>query len=97
MIPVSESLDADVTVANRGTVRAVAITVTLELISQDATIETFDQEISVLEPGAAATLSFTGLPAEPGKLYEIVVSIGAGDDDPSNDRISFTFLRNTDV
>jgi hypothetical protein len=97
VIPVSESLDADVTVANRGTVRAVAITVTLELISQDAMIETFEQEISVLEPGAAATVSFTGLPAEPGKLYEIVVSLGAGDDDPSNDRISFTFIRNTDV
>jgi hypothetical protein len=97
VIPVSESLDADVTVVNRGTVRAVAITVTLELISQDAAIETFEQEVSVLEPGAAAALSFTGLPAEPGKLYEIVVSIGAGDDDPSNDRISFTFIRNTDV
>jgi len=97
VIPVSESLDADVTVANRGTVRAVAITVTLNLVSYPATIETFDQEISVLEPGAAVTLTFTGLPAEPGQLYEIVVSIGAGDDDPSNDSISFTFLRNSDV
>lgn len=97
VIPVSESLDADVTVTNRGTVRAVAVTVTLELITQDATKDTFEQEISVLEPGAAVALSFTGLPAAPGKLYEIVVSLVAGDDDPSNDRISFTFLRNTNV
>ena len=97
VIPVSESLNADVTVANRGTVRAVTVRVILELISQDATIETFEQEIAVLEPGAAATLSFTDLPAEPGKLYEIVVSLGSEDDDPSNDRISFTFLRNTDA
>ncbi len=97
VVPVSESLDADVTVANRGTVRAVAVTVILELVSEDATKVTFEQEIAVLEPGALTTVSFLDLPAEPGKLYEIVVSLGGEDDDPSDDQLSFTFLRNTDA
>ena len=97
VVPVSESLDADVTVANRGTVRAVAVTVILELVSEDATKVTFEQEIAVLEPGALTTVSFLDLPAEPGKLYEIVVSLGSEDDDPSDDQLSFTFLRNTDA
>ncbi|MFH1329892.1 MAG: hypothetical protein ABIJ48_04470 [Actinomycetota bacterium] len=95
VVPVSESLDADVTVANRGTVRAVGIRVILELVSQDATIERFEKEVAVLEPGALTTVSFLGLPAEPGKLYEIVISLGSEDDDPSDDRVSFTFIRNT--
>ena len=77
--------------------RAVAVRVILELISYPATIETFEQEIAVLEPGAAATLSFTGLSAAPGNLYEVLVSLGGEDDNPSNDKISFTFLRNTDA
>jgi len=95
VVPVSESLDADVTVANRGTVRAVGILVILELVSQDATIERFEEEIAVLEPGALGTVSFPGLPAEPGGLYEIVISLGSEDDDPSDDTMSFTFIRNT--
>lgn len=95
VVPVSESLDADVTVANRGTVRAVGILVILELVSQDATVERFEEEIAVLEPGALGTVSFAGLPAEPGGLYEIVISLGSEDDDPSDDTMSFTFIRNT--
>jgi hypothetical protein len=97
VVPVSDSLDADVTVANRGTVRAVAIKVILELVSQDATIDRYEEEIAVLEPGALTTISFLGLVAEPGKLYEIVVTLDGEDDDPSNDVVSFTFLRNTDA
>jgi hypothetical protein len=97
VIPVSDSLDADVTVANRGTVRAVAVTVILELISQDATKVTFEQEIAVLEPGALTAVSFVNLPVEPGKLYEIVVSLGSEDDDPSDDTISFIFIMNTNA
>jgi hypothetical protein len=97
VVPVSESLDADVTVANRGTVRAVAITVILDLVSFDATKVTFEAEIAVLEPGALTTVSFPGLPAEPGGLYEIVVSLGSEDDDPTDDTISFTFIRNTNA
>jgi len=49
----------------------------------------------VLEPGALGTVSFPGLPAEPGGLYEIVISLGSEDDDPSDDTMSFTFIRNT--
>ncbi|MBN2114151.1 MAG: hypothetical protein JW785_08500 [Acidimicrobiia bacterium] len=95
VVPVSESLNADVTVANRGTVRAVGVTVILELVTQEATVERFEREVAVLEPGALTTVSFTGLPAEPGGLYEILVSLGAEDDNPADDRISFTFIRNT--
>ncbi len=97
IVPVSDSLDVDVTVANRGTVRAVAVTVVLELLTQDATVERFEAEIAVLEPGALTTVTFIGLPAEPGKLYEIVVTLVGEDDDPSDDRISFIFRRNTDA
>jgi hypothetical protein len=97
VVPVSDSLDADVTVANRGTVRAVAVKVILEFTSADGPLETFEQEIAVLEPGALTTVSFPGLPAQPGGLYEIVVSLGSEDDDPSDDTLSFTFIMNTDA
>jgi hypothetical protein len=94
VVPVSDSLDAEVTVANRGTVRAVAVQVVLELVTQEATVTRFEETVGVLEPGALATVTFPGLPAEPGGLYEIVVSLPATDDDPSDDRVSFTFIRN---
>ena len=58
VVPVSDSLDADVTVANRGTVRAVAVTVILELVVRGRHHRaTFEQEIAVLEPGALTTVS----------------------------------------
>lgn len=94
VVPFSENLDADVTVANRGTVRAVGITVVLEFLSQDGTKERFEQAIAVLEPGALTTVGFSGLPAAGGKLYEIVVSLAGEDDVPADDRLSFTFIRN---
>jgi len=95
VVPVADSLNADVTVANRGTVRAVGITVVLELVTEEATVERFEQEVAVLEPGALTTVSFQGLPAAPGGLFEILVWLDREDDDPSDDRLSFTFIRNT--
>lgn len=94
VVPLSESLGVEVTVVNRGTARAAPVEVALDLLSQDGTIFQDRQFIEALDPGAAATVGFADLPVEPGKLYEIIVSLVGGDDDPSDDQISFTFIRN---
>ncbi len=94
VVPLSESLGVEVTVANRGTARVVEVEVALDLLSQDGTIFSDRQSTGVLEPGAATTVGFADLPVEPGKLYEILVSLVGGDDDSSDDQISFTFIRN---
>lgn len=94
VVPASPTLDAEVTVANRGTVRAVAVVVVLELITQEGTKARFEQQVAVLEPGALSTVVFADLPAETGGLYEIVISLGSEDDAPADDTLSFTFIRN---
>jgi hypothetical protein len=94
VIPVSDDLTAQVTVANHGTVPAVNIPVVLHLYG-DGTDDRMDQTIALLQPGALTTLTFDGLPAEPGKLYQVVVSLDVQDDDASNDSVRFTFIRNT--
>ncbi|MBP1632478.1 MAG: hypothetical protein H6Q11_766 [Acidobacteria bacterium] len=94
VVPLSETLLAEVTVANRGTARVAGAEVTLDLLSQDGTIYQDRQPIGPLEPGAAATASFADLPVEPGKLYEIIVTLPGGDEDPADDQMSFTFIRN---
>ena len=96
VVPFSDTLNAEVTVANRGTVRAVGVLVILELVSRDAPLVHLEETVGVLEPGALTTVSFPDLAAAPGGLYEIVVTLGVSDDDPSDDRISFTFIRNAD-
>jgi len=94
VVPLSETLSAEVTVANRGTARVAGAEVTLDLLSQDGTIHQDRQSIGSLEPGAAATVGFADLPVEPGKLYEIIVTLLGEDDDPVDDHMSFTFIRN---
>jgi hypothetical protein len=95
VVPLSDALSAEVTVSNRGTVQVVAAEVTLDLLSQDGTVHQDRQSIGALDPGSAATAVFADLPVEPGKLYEIVVSLVGGDDNPADDQISFTFIRNS--
>jgi hypothetical protein len=94
VIPVSDDLTAQVTVANHGTVPAVNIAVVLHLYG-DGTDDRMDQTIALLQPGALTTVTFDGLPAEPGKLYQVVVSLDVQDEDASNDTVRFTFIRNT--
>jgi hypothetical protein len=94
VVPLSETLAAEVTVANRGTARVAGTEVTLDLLSQDGSVYQDRQSIGALPPGSAATVGFADLPVEPGKLYEIIVTLAGGDDDPSDDRMSFTFIRN---
>jgi hypothetical protein len=95
VVPLSESLGVEVTVANRGTARVASGEVALDLISQDGSIYQESQPLGVMEPGAATTVGFADLPVEPGKLYEIVVSLVGGDDNPLDDEVSFTFIRNS--
>jgi len=93
VVPLSDSLLVEATVANRGTVQVAAADVTLDLLSQDGTIHQDRQAIGALDPGSAATVVCADLPVEPGKLYEIIVSLVGGDDNPSDDQVSFTFIR----
>jgi hypothetical protein len=95
VVPLSESLGVEVTVANRGTARVASAEVALDLVSQDGTIYQDRQPLQVMEPGMATTVGFADLPVEPGKLYEIIVSLVGGDDNPADDEMSFTFIRNS--
>jgi len=94
VVPLSDSLSVEATVANRGSARVAGAQVALDLLSQDGTVHQDVQSIGVLEPGSAATVVFADLPVEPGKLYDIIVSLTDSDDNPSDDQISFTFIRN---
>ena len=95
VVPLSESLGVEVTVANRGTARMASGEVALDLISQDGSIYQESRSLGALEPGAATAVGFADLPVEPGKLYEIVVSLVGEDDNPLDDEVSFTFIRNS--
>jgi hypothetical protein len=96
LVPLSESLSAEATIANRGTVPAETITVVLSLVSNDGELFEANQGIESLEPGELSTVAFTGLPVQPGGLYEVTIALASPDDDASDDLVSFVFIRNAD-
>ena len=93
VVPVSDRLNADVTIANHGTVDFAGGVVLLELVSQDGTKYEDQKVISTLEPGGLTSVQYTDLPVQPGKLYEIIATIQVEDDNPSDNTFSFTFIR----
>jgi hypothetical protein len=96
VVPVSDRLNADVTIANHGTVESAGGVVLLELVSQDGTKYEDQQVIGALQPGELTSVQYTDLPVQPGKLYEIIATIEVEDDNPSDDTFSFTFIRDTE-
>jgi hypothetical protein len=94
VVPLSESLAVEVTVANRGTTQVAAGAVMLDLLSQDGTIHQDRALFGPLAPGGLTTVGFADVPVQPGNLYEIIVTLAGGDDDPSDDQLTFTFIRN---
>jgi hypothetical protein len=96
LVPLSESLNVEATVANRGTVSVGTVLVALNLVSNDGELFESQQGIESLEPGELSTLVFTGLPVQPGGLYEVSVALANPDDDASDDLVSFVFIRNAD-
>jgi hypothetical protein len=93
VVPLSETLDAEVTISNKGTVEETGVPVQLDLISQGSRV-TFTEDVTRVDPGALASIRFADLPVEPGLLYEIVASVPAEDDDDTNDSATFVFIRN---
>lgn len=96
VVPVSESLDAEAIISNTGTVPVDTITVYLTLMSNEGDKFEGSQGIERLEPGELTTVSFVDLPVQGGRWYEVVFSLGGQDDDPTDDRLTFQFLRNAD-
>jgi hypothetical protein len=94
VIPVSEQLDASATLSNRGTEAVDTIAVELQLISFDGEIYQDQQGIENLEPGELTTVSFAGLPVAAGKRYEVTITILGEDEDPADDVVRYTFMRN---
>jgi len=94
VVPLSDRLDAIVTISNRGTIEENDVVVTLDLISSDGAQTTFDQEIELIEANSLTSLTFTDLPVAPGTLYELVATLPGGDDDSSDDMSSLVFIRN---
>jgi hypothetical protein len=94
VVPLSETLAAEVTVSNRGTIDEIGIVVELDLISSDGSQVTFDQEIEMIGPDALTSITFEDLPVEPGGLYELAAALPGGDDDSSDDVATLVFIRN---
>lgn len=97
VIPVSETLEAQATVSNRGTVPVDTISVTLTMVSNEGETYEVTQGIERLEPGDLTLVTFGTLPVEGGRLYEVAISLDGTDDDPTDDRVTFQFLRNEDA
>ncbi|MFQ5948072.1 MAG: hypothetical protein ACE5KX_04350 [Acidimicrobiia bacterium] len=97
LVPLSESLDAEVTVSNRGNVEEEGITVQLRLVSSGDAFQV-EQSVDMLAPGDLMTLMFAELPVVPGQVYELIVELsGMDDDDPENNIHRFLFIMNEDV
>lgn len=102
VVPLSDSLDAIVTISNRGTIDENDVVVTLDLISLDLDSAeglqvTFDLEVELIEPNSLTSLTFADLPVEPGTLYELVATLPGEDDDSSDDMSSLVFIRNDET
>ncbi|MBU1227971.1 MAG: hypothetical protein KJ698_12270, partial [Actinobacteria bacterium] len=96
VVPVSETLDAEVTISNRGTVPIDTIVVNLTMVSNEGDTYEDSRGIERLEPGELSTVRFENLPVQGGRFYEVVFALGGQDDDPTDDRVSFQFIRNAD-
>lgn len=94
VIPMTEQLDAEATVSNRGTEAMNTIVVELQLVSFDGELYRDRQGIESLGPGDLATVTFGGLPVQAGKRYEITISIEGGDDDATDNAVTYLFLIN---
>jgi hypothetical protein len=96
VVPVSESLSAEATISNSGTVAVNTIVVTLTMVSNEGERYEANQGIERLEPGELTTVTFTDLPVQGGRTYEITFALGGQDDDPTDNRETFRFIRNAD-
>ena len=96
VVPVSAVQSVTVTVSNRGNLGVTGITLSLQLLSNTGEFYESSQDIAGLEGGAKASITFTDLPVTPGAIYEVSLSVPAGDDEPSNDSLSFRFIVNPD-
>lgn len=94
VVPAVETLNAEATVANRGNIDQIAITVTLRLRSGTGALHEQARVIEVLEAGRSTTVSFAPLPVEPGVNYEITISLPGGDAQSENDTVSMIFVVN---
>jgi len=94
VVPYSEQLDAAITIANRGNVFVEDARVVVEVVSNEGDYAEFEQAVGSLQPGQLTALLFENLPVEPGKIYEVIVTLPDGDDDRTNDRLSIVFVRN---
>jgi hypothetical protein len=97
VVPATEEFVVNAVVSNVGNLPESNLSIRLELTrvgSGQPPMES-TRSVATLAPGTANTLQFTGLPIEPGVIYEVVVSTRVADDaNPGNDRWSFVFLQN---
>jgi len=96
VVPVSDTLSAEATISNRGTVPVDTIVVKMTMVSNEGDTYEVSRGIERLEPGELTTVTFTDLPVKGGLLYDVVFALDGQDDDPTDDRESFRFLRNAD-
>jgi hypothetical protein len=94
VLAITADQSALVVVSNRGNIDVTGITVELRLVSNAGGLYTAEQTVAGLEAATLTSLTFAGLPVEPGITYEISVSITREDDEPENDLQTFLFKVN---
>jgi len=86
----------EVTVSNRGNISAAAVLIQVSLINNDGLLWEARQVIDLLEGGSLTTLTFSGIPVEPGLTYRIIAASLFDDDEDEDDSIELTFLVNAE-
>ena len=94
VVPVSERLDVEVTIANRGTVEALGILIRLMLVGEDGSLYEDEGQIDLILPSALSTVVFSDLPMTPDTIYELTIALAYPDDDPGDDSANLIFKWN---
>jgi hypothetical protein len=96
LVPFSESVDLTAVVSNTGNDIEPSVVVELEVLNADANDRvTLTETISDLEGGGSSSVTFADLDIEPGRLYQLKLTVTITEDSrPDDDIWKITFIRN---
>jgi hypothetical protein len=96
LIPYSETVDLTAIISNTGNEVEPSVVVELEVLNADADDRmTLAETISDLEGGGSSSVTFTDLDIEPGRLYQLKLTVTITEDSrPDDDIWKITFIRN---
>jgi hypothetical protein len=96
LIPYSETVDLTAIISNTGNDVEPTVLVELEVLNADTNERvTLTETITDLEGGGSSSVTFTDLDIEPGRLYQLKLTVTITQDSrPDDDIWKITFIRN---